>query len=167
MIMMRAVLPKLLKQDAVRLALLNPMRDIGKGIERDFKVTTKTWERQPRWKITRNLNSREGFLRVAVMTDDQQFIWVNEGTRDHWVPRRGTATMVFRRYKAKTRVRVIASQAGGPYGPLIVRTGRWKVKGIKARKFDEVLKRSWQPEFNRRMTEAMIRAARASGHGMR
>lgn len=165
-LVMKPVKPAKLKADAMRLALLNPMRDIGKGIKDDFAKTTRTWEDKPRWTVTRNLNSREGFLRVWVWTEHQHFRWVNEGTRAHWVPKRGVATMAFRRYRAKTRVQWIGSRSGGRFGALIVRTGRWKVKGIKARKFDEVVRRKWQPKFGRRMAQAMQSAAKASGHAL-
>lgn len=165
-IVMKAVLPKLLKQDAIRLALLNPMRKTGTDIRQDFDKTTRTWEDKPRFTITRNLNSREGFLRVWVWTEHQHFIWVNEGTRAHYVPKFGKATMAFRKYKAKTRVRVIESGAGGRFGPTIVRTGRWKVSGIKAREFDKVLKKKWQPQFEDRMIKAMAEARMSSGHAI-
>lgn len=165
-IVMKLVLPKLLKVDAIRLALLNPMRKIGTEMRQDFQKTTKTWEDKPTFTITRNLNSVEGFLRVWVWTMHQHFIWVNEGTRAHYVPKYGVRTMAFRRYKAKTRVRVIESGQGGRFGATIVRRGRWKVSGIKAREFDKVLKRKWQPEFGRRMTKAMAEARVKSGHAM-
>lgn len=166
LLLMKSVLPQVLKVDAVRLALLNPMRKIGTDMKGDFAKTTATWSDKPRWLVTRNINSREGFLRVFVWTTHQHFTWVNEGTKDHYVPKTGTATMAFRKYKAKTRPQWIGSRAGGAYGGVIVRTGRWKVSGIKAREYDKVLKKKWQPEFNKRMFEAMRQAARASGHAI-
>ena len=162
-LVMKPTFPRKLKDDAMRLALLNPMREIGDRMKVDFEATVGTWTDKPRFRMERHLNSREGLLSVAISTDHQHYEWVSKGTKAHYVPRSGKATMAFKRYRAKTMVRVIGSKAGGPYGDTIVRRGRWLVKGIEAREFDKVIEQKWQPEFARRMTRAMRQAAEASG----
>jgi len=162
-LVMKPVIPRKLKDDAMRLALLNPMRKVGDDIKVDFEATVGTWTDKPKFKMERHLNSKQGFLAVTVWTDHQHYSWVSKGTKAHYVPRTGKAMMAFKRYKAKTMVRVIGSKAGGRFGDTIFRYGRWLVKGITAREFDKVIRNKWQPEFSRRMSKAMREAAEASG----
>ena len=94
-----------------------------------------------------------------VGTDNEIYGYVDEGTRDHYVPKTGTALMAFRPgYKAKTAPGKIGSGAGGAFGDRIVRRGRWKVRGIRAREFSPTIQKRRRKPFTRRMVGAMQKA---------
>jgi hypothetical protein len=81
---------------------------------------------------------------------------MNEGTSDHMVPKGRKGRMAFRPgYTRKTRVGRIASSGGGAHGPRIVRHGQWIVRGIEARKYDELIAAKNQPVLNRKAQAAL------------
>ena len=102
-----------------------------------------------------------GDAAVLVGTDNEVYGYVDEGTKAHYVPKSGTATMAFRPgYTAKTRPKKISSQSGGAYGDRIVRRGRWRVGGIKAREFTPTIQKRRRKPFTRRMVKAMQKASK-------
>jgi len=100
----------------------------------DFQTTVATWDSKPKFDIERVPGAR------VVGTDDENYGRVNEGTPAHRVqPRRAGGVLAFKpKYQAKSRVRHIGSQAGGPSGDTIFSRGHW-VSGIEAREFDAAI----------------------------
>lgn len=159
----RTLTPKMVRLNEMYQPLVDVVRQWGPDMEQDLERITRTWDHKPKFDVRTHATLSRNRLDVTVETDDQRFVWVSEGTKDHYVPKSGVATMAFRPYRAKTRVLFIGSQSGGRYGRTIIRRGRWKVRGIKARKYDEALARRWQPIIERRALDGMTSAALASG----
>lgn len=153
----KLIKPKKLKVDAFRLELLNALRAEGRDVKKEYAKTTATWRRKPEFEILIGLTGKDAS--VLVGTDDEIYNYVDQGTRGHYVPKSGTATMAFKPgYKAKTTPRKIGSKSGGAFGERIVRTGRWFVRGIDAREFSPTIQKRRRKPFTRRMVKAMQRA---------
>lgn len=157
----KAIKPKKLKVKEYRLELLNALRKEGTAVKKEYKKTTRTWKRQPEFEVLIGLTGKDAS--VLVGTDDRIYGYVDKGTRDHYVPRSGIATMAFRPgYRAKTSPGKIGSSSGGASGTRIVRRGRWKVKGIKARGFSPTIQKRRRQPFTRTVVGAMQKAAKKS-----
>jgi len=166
-IVMRKLTPPALRVRAMYEPLVRVVRDMGPEMEKDLKEITKTWEKPVVFDVRTHATIGRNRLDVTVETEDERFIWVSEGTKSHMVPKKGVATMAFRKYKAKTRVLWVGSVPGGRYGPIIVRRGRWRVSGIKARHYDIALAERYQAIMERRVYDAMTNEVIAlSGHGL-
>lgn len=164
---MRKLTPPILRVKAMYEPLVRVVRGMGPEMVKDLQKITKTWETQPVFDVRTHATISANRLDVTVETDDQRFIWVSEGTKSHMVPKRGMRTMAFRKYKAKTRVLWVGSVPGGRYGPWIVRRGRWRVSGIKARHYDVALAERYQKIMEQRVYDAMTNEVIAlSGHGL-
>ena len=172
-LVVKEIKPAKLKEDALRLKLLNAIRKQGTQIKAEFDKTTATWEHDVKFKteVSLALDGPAAF----VFTDDEIYGYVNNGTKPHpifagiYTGKSNKKALSFQwggkgSYRAKTRPRVIGSTAGGPTGPRVARP-YVDHPGTKGRHFDEVIEKDQQPKFKRRMEQAMREAARASGHG--
>ena len=163
-VLWKAIKPPKFKVPAIRQAIDYEARFIADEIYLDFLLTVSTWTRQPKFEKVVQIGPNE--VAILVGTDDRIYRFVSEGTRDHYVPKTGVATMAFQPfYTAKTMPGLITSQRGGASGDVVIRRGRWKVKGIKPRNFEETIGKKWKPRFKKRMVGAMKKGAKASGHG--
>ena len=171
-IVVKIIKPQRLKDDKLRLALLNGMRDTQRGMFKDFEATTKTWKHKVKFQGAKSIAMAKSPT-VHVITNDEIYRYVNDGTEPHpifagiYTGRSNKKALWFGKgkYRPKTRVRVIGSTPGGPTGPKIARP-YVQHPGTKARKFDETIQKKWTPRFKRLMEQAMSRAAKASGHGI-
>jgi len=142
---------------------------IADEMEEDFEKTTDTWEHSVKFEKLTDVSEN---MSAMVATDDEIYGYVDKGTRPHAIfPKKPGGKLRFQwagpgSYRAKTTVNVIGSQAGGSSGDMVV-FPYVKHPGTKARNFDTIIMKKWQPKFKRRMEEAMKRAAQKSGHGMR
>lgn len=168
-IVVKQIKPARLKVDAMRLELLNPMRDIGKEIKDDFELTTASWTHKPAFEVVRAIASVGGTVEVMVATDDEVYTYVDKGTRPHIIRAKNGKRLAFQwagpgSYRAKTAPGVLGSTSGGASGemvyPMVVHH-----PGTKARNFDVIIQKKWQPRFKQRMEYAMKKVAKASGHG--
>lgn len=162
----KAIKPSKLKVAALRLELLNGMRKAGRGMEKDFKATTKTWTRQPVFKTVISLG-RKG-PEVLVGTDDPIYRYVSEGTKPHIIRPVRASALHFRggAYRAKTTPGTISSRGGGASGGSVYAQVVHH-PGTEARNFGAVIARKWRKPFKREMEAAMRRAAKKSGHSVR
>ncbi len=153
----KGIKPKKLNVDEFRKEVLNALRAEGRDVKKEYEKTTKTWKKKPKFEVLIGLTRGPGgSASVLVGTDDEIYRYVDEGTKGHYVPKSGAATMAFRPgYKAKTKPRKIGSSAGGAFGNKIVRRGRWWVKGIVAREFSPTIQKRRRKPFTRRMVKAM------------
>jgi len=166
---MKAIKPGKMRDDVLRLELLNEMRKVGTEIKADFAKTTATWEHKVEFQVIVSLTGPGPV--VLVGTDDKVYRYVNEGTRPHliwagyYTGKSPARALVFRgTFRPKTRPRVLESGAGFKGGELMVRP-YVQHPGNAAREFDVMIQERWESAFKRRMEGAMRRAAAKSGHG--
>ena len=169
MIVLKAIRPRRLRDDALRLALLNEMRKVATEIKKDFAKTTATWAHRVQFTVLVSLTGPGPV--VLVGTDDRVYRYVDEGTRPHlifagiYTGKSKKKALAFRgAFRAKTTPRVIGSGAGFKGGALVLRP-YVQHPGTEARQFDVTIQGSWEPRFKRRMEAAMVQAAAKSGHG--
>jgi len=174
-IVVKIIKPSKLNQVAIYDALVNAMILFGKDLLKEFKKTTKTWKRKPKFETLRDTGIAAGKMEIAVLTDDEIYGYLNDGTgkwgpshKEYPIPKVFTPKskrLKFQKsYSAKTSPGVIGSKSGGPSGPFVVR-GQIMHPGIEPRKFDNVIHDYMQPRYKRKMEAAMKKAAAASGHG--
>lgn len=159
----KVIKPSRLKDDAMRLELLNAMRRMGTKIKADFESTTATWSHKPRFEVMVSLT--QPGPTVVVDTNDEIYRYVAEGTKPHVIrPRTPGGRLAFPgTYRAKTTPGVIGSQAGGGSGE--TRFARVvNHPGTEARNFHKLIAKKWQPKFKREMEDAMRTVAAKSGH---
>ena len=173
-IVIKQISPTKLKEDAMRLAMLNPLHKVAREMLADFEKTTESWEHKVEFKVAVSLAL--GGPSVHITTDDEIYGYVNNGTDPHliwagaYTGLSNKKALSFRwggkgSYKAKTTPRKIGSQPGGPTGPRVAMP-YVQHPGTKARKFDEEIQKLWEPKFKRRMEQVMSDVAQASGHEM-
>lgn len=169
MLAMKAIKPQRMRDDRLRLALLNATRRAGTAIRRDFAKTTATWEHKPTFEEIISLTGPGPV--IVVGTDDKIYRYVNDGTRPHPIFAgiyTGKSNKKALRFapgsQPKTQPRVIGSTPGAP-GSGVVMTPYVQHPGTKAREFDEEIARIWKIKFKRWMEDAMREAAKESGHG--
>jgi hypothetical protein len=176
MIVAKAIKPKRLKDDAMRLTLLNRMRRVGTAIRKDFAETTKTWDHEV---VFEQLISLTGPGPVVIVdTDDQIYHWVNDGTGEHgphhqsyeiwagaYTGKSDKKSLAFPSMSVpKTTPNVIGSGPGSSGGDTVFRP--FVVHpGIEPRNFDKIIQKKWEPKFKSEMEDAMRQAVKASGHG--
>lgn len=156
--------PKTLKIQEMRLELLNGLRAAAKAVEKDYKLTTATWEHQPKFETVIALGKTKAEFLVG--TDDEIYRYVDEGTKPHMIfPKKAKMLRFQGGYSAKTQPGVIGSTTGGANGPIIYSKGVMH-PGTKARRFSEIINKKHEGLFKDRMHEAMRRARVKSGHAI-
>ena len=167
----KVIKPARLKEDALRLKLLNAMRKGGRGIRRDFQKTTEHWKHDVQFDLEISLTLPGPFVLVA--TDDEIYGYVNNGTEEHliwagiYTGKSDKTTLFFSsQFVPKTRPGVIGSNPGF-VGERDTHTPYVEHPGTEARNFDKIIQKTWEPKFKRLMEGAMRDAAHASGHAAR
>jgi len=145
--------PKGMKEDEVRMKVLNALRSQGTVIKSDFHSVTRTWNHQPRFETEIHFSGTEPSLNVT--TNDKVFGFLDAGTRSHWVKPKRAGVLAFRsKYRSKTRPRIIGSTAGGGSGAMAFSKGH-RVSGIQKREFTKTIKSIRKPGFERAMQTAL------------
>jgi len=170
MIVVKAIKPAKLKDDAIRLELLNGMRKFGTQVKKEYEKTVTTWNDKPKFGYEIALDS-QGPTMIAGVTGGgagaEHWRYVNEGTRPHVILPKGDYPLAFQSgYNAKSTPGLISAKAGGSYGDVVYARGVMH-PGTEARNFDEVIQKEMTPRFKRAMEDAMKKAAQASGHGVK
>lgn len=143
--------------------LTGATRKAGNDIRKDFELTTETWSKKPKFEVVYQV--KPNGPEVLVGTDNEIYRYVNEGTKPHPIfPVRAKALRFQSGYTAKTVPGQLYSRAGGAFGETVFR-GYVMHPGTEARKFDEIIQKTWRSKFKSRMEEAMRQAAKATGHG--
>lgn len=159
----KAIKPKALKAQAMRLELLNELRKVGGEVKKDFEATTSTWENKPKFEQIISLSGGAG---VLVGTDDEIYRYVDEGTKPHDIfPKSGKVLSFKTGHKAKTQPGVIGSGSGGSSGSQIFRP-YVRHPGTKPRGFAKAIEKKWHRKYPDRMEKAMHRAREKSGHAI-
>lgn len=160
----KTIKPSRLKDDAMRLELLNAMRRMGTKIKQDFEQTTATWEHKPKFETLVSL-SQPGPT-VVVDTNDEIYRYVAEGTKPHAIrPKRARMLAFPGTYRAKTTPGVIGSQAGGGSGETRYASAVAH-PGTKAREFHKLIAKKWQKSFRNEIHAVMKEVRAASGHSI-
>lgn len=170
-IVVKEIKPQRMNEKKLYAELMKGVRTAAKGMHKDFEATTKTWKHKP--DFVQDVDTKASPVQILVGTDDEVYRYVNEGTKPHpifagiYTGRSNKKALSFRggKYRPKTRPRVIGSFPGGPTGPRVARP-YVQHPGTKARRFDKVIQKKWEPRFKRLMEQAMSRARKASGHAM-
>lgn len=164
MIIFRAIKTKKAFQSSLfREEMKKMAEEIAKEANADFHKTTATWNHQPDFKETVSVGG-EG-IKTEVVTDDPIYAYVDLGTKKHIIRPKHASALVFNsKFKPKTKPRVIGSTEGFSGPPKIV-TQVVHHPGTKARKFTEVIKKKYEPEFKRQAKNAMERFRYRCGHG--
>lgn len=171
LLVMKGIRPSRLKDDALRLALLNAMRREATAIKKDFDATVKTWDHSVKFEQVISLAG--GGPQVLVGTDDLIYKFVDEGTKEHpifagyYTGKSNKRVLAFPgTFTAKTVPGIIGSRAGSKGGETVKRPFVHH-PGTKARRFTEVIKGKWEKRFKSDMEDVMKAAARDSGHGVK
>lgn len=168
-ILVKPIYAKPIDKDGVRLELLNALRKEGTATKREMEKTVTTWTNPPNFE-TSNISLEGGNARVEVSPSGdaeavQHWIWVDEGTRAHIIRPRGPWRLRFQSgYRAKTKIRQIASYVGGATGP-VVYAKQVKHPGTRARKFRSEIARKRKHDFERAMRDAAERGANKTYRG--
>lgn len=170
MLTFKTIKPERLKDDKMRLTLLNAVRKAARDIRKDFEKTTRTWEHKPKFEEVVSLTGPGPVALVG--TDDKLYRWVDEGTKPHeiwagaYTGRSQHRHLAFREgFEPKTIPRVIDSRQGGTWGPYRY-APMVHHPGTEARQFDKTIAETWESKFKRRMEQAMSEAAKDSGHAI-
>lgn len=168
-ITVKQIKPAKLNDAAMRKALADEMRLFSKDMEKEFKKTTRTWKHKVKFERLEEISADLGKVEVAVMTDDEIYRYVDEGTEPHIIaPKKKGGRLAFKwggpgSYKAKTSPGVIGSNKGGATGKTTVLPYVFH-PGTEAREFDKTIAEYMEPRFKKRMEAAMKKAAQVSGH---
>lgn len=137
---------------AVRRELQIALQKSADEVQDDFHLTISTWNR--RVKFDKDVSETE----AVIGTDDKIYGYVTEGTRPHIIVPRRKKVLAFQiGYKAKTTPRFIGSGPGGASGPDVF-AGRVHHPGTAAREFEQAIGEKQEPDFERRVQEAVDRA---------
>ena len=168
-IVSKVIKPSRLKDDAMRLRLLNAMRKAATPIKADFEATTKTWKHTVIFEVLISLTGPGPVVLVA--TDDEIYGYVNNGTEPHeiWAGAytgKSDKTMLFfsSQFVPKTQPGIIGSNPGfvgerDTLVPMVNHPGQ-----EEPRNFDKTIQKKREPWFKRQMEGAMGEARQASGH---
>ena len=166
-IVFRAITPKraeLLNNRVVRQEVIKEGIDDAKRQAINMaNATVRTWEGKPTFKGRFFATANEIGVDITPQGPNApKWIWVTLGTRSRFVrPRRAKALRFRAGYRAKTRVRVIGSRSGGPFGGVVFSQGH-RISGIKAREFEIEIAKRLRRRFERRVERALRRAVRRS-----
>lgn len=159
----RVLTPELLREKEMRLELLNALRRMGTKVKRDFQETTKTWNHKPDFGPAEP-SLRGGKAMVEVSTDDNQYRWVNDGTKPHGIASNSGKRLAFpSEFTPKTMPGVIGSETGYHGGDVIQVYQVWH-PGNEARKFDKAIAAKWRKDFRKEMDDTMAKVRLASGN---
>lgn len=136
-----------------------------RAMQADFNRTTRTWTTRVEWELS--IKNRIGRRATEVSVRPKPgapgtkiYQYVSRGTRPHTIrPKKAKVLRFNKKYRAKTKPRVLGSTRGGSSPPMVVA----KVvhhPGTEARLFEEEIARRHQPRFEREMAYELGRIIR-------
>ena len=142
--------------------LYDALDHTGNIINDDFDKTVRTWKKAAKFKKKGPEQYRSG-LAVTISTDDEIYFYIDEGTKAHIIKPRRAKRLGFRSgYKAKTRVGVVGSRAGGASGPFVT-AKQVMHPGFPARKFAKTIAKRRQKNLVNLTKLAFNRSFRFGG----
>lgn len=163
-IQFRAILPKRFDARALLAEVTKEMKDLQTDTGKDFDATVSTWTHRP--KFDKEFEQSDSRIRTFTGATDEIYTYVSKGTRPHVIrPRRARVLAFQGTYTAKSAPGVIQARTGGASGETVFSRGVLH-PGTKARNFDKAIAQKWAGPYARRLTAAMGRAAKKSGHAI-
>ncbi len=161
-IALKAIKPKKLQIDKMRMEILNELRKEGTLHKQELEKTVTTWKHKPQFESLIGLTGRDATVVTGPTGSDkavQLWEWTDLGTKPHIIRARRAPALRFRTgYRAKTTPGQFSSGRSKRFGPwrrpLMVRH-----PGTEARGWSETLTKRRKRPFTRRMIRAMQRAA--------
>lgn len=160
----KAVKPSKLKNEAIYKAMEAEAKLAANDLELEFMLTTATWKHDV--KFEKLIQVGPASVEILVDTDDEIYRYVNEGTRAHRIEPKNATVLAFPSlFRPKSEPGKQTSSTGFIGGPTVFSRGV-DHPGTKARRFDKVIMKRFNPKFKKRMEQAMKSAGKASGHSM-
>lgn len=162
MVFVKQIKPARFKQEVFNKEFDAALDELAKAIKEEFEKTTATWKNKPVFKIIKQVGPAS--IELLVATDDEIYGYVSRGTREHIIEPKNANVLVFPSESTpKTMPGVLGSGPGSSGGDTIY-AAYVLHPGIKARKFEEAVKKKFNRRYKRRMEKALRDAVRASGH---
>lgn len=168
----KAIKPKKMKDKEIMRHVRNAVLRVGRGIQRDYEKTVKTWDEKPSFIMTRDLSHQP--ISFFVGTDNLTYKFVDEGTGTGREEGGGDSYPIFpvtakalayqQDFTPKTTPMSLTSTSGGKSGAMLIRN-YVEHPGIEARKFTTTIREKWRPRFKKAMEEAIKSGVLATGHG--
>lgn len=154
----KAIKPKKMRIDQVRLELLNALRKEGKEVKALYEQTTSTWKGdKPKFESLIGLTRNDATVVTGPTGSDKavnKFRWLDEGTSKRWA-------VMSSNWSSKTKPGSLKSSSGS--GRVVV-VGKRRMKqprpGIKARKWTEQIHKQRRKKFTQRMIKAKNKGMR-------
>lgn len=160
----KAIKPSKLNQPGMIAALQKEAKAAADDLELEFMLSTATWDHEVKFEKLIQVGPKS--VEILVDTDDEIYRYVNEGTKAHDILPKNANVLAFpSAFRPKSQPGRQTSGAGFKGGPTRFSMGVHH-PGTKARRFDKVIMKRFNPKFKRRMELAMSDAAQASGHEM-
>lgn len=111
-ITIKAILPKRINYTAAIKASLDAMfRRVGHRLRSELLQPTANWKNKPQFQIRLFENG------VLVYTEDEHYVWTNNGTNPHQITARNVPRLAFQKnWRASTSPRSLNSGIGMKYG---------------------------------------------------
>lgn len=139
-------------------ALIDAQTGYGKD---QYEKTTEEWDTKPDFQVKRASRTGQTIM-GSVTTDNEVFIYVDQGTRPHIITARRAPMLAFQTgYKAKTVPKQFRSRAGGKFGPW-ARKYSVRHPGTEARGWTEILADEIHDGLVDGMVDIMLGLARKS-----
>lgn len=160
----RAILPKKFNAKTILAEAVKEMKDIHKDVTKDFDDTVSTWDTDV--KFDKQFQQTPKRIRFFTGTGNEIYSYVSLGTKPHRIrPKRAKALHFLGTYSAKTSPGTIKAKSGGSSGADVFSKGV-QHPGTKARNFDVLIAKKWRSPFAKRLTQAVNRGAKKSGHAI-
>lgn len=110
-------------------------KDVAETVVKQLERATNAWEHKPDFDTRMTVVAGGiAFDVFPVGPNKQIFIWVDNGTRRHWVAPVKAGALAFQRYRPHTRPGGGYGGYGSSYGPVMFSKGHY-VSGIEPREF--------------------------------
>lgn len=160
----KAIRPSKLNVPGMYDALEKEAKAAANDLELEFMLSTATWNHQVKFEKLAQVGPNS--VQILVDTDDEIYKYVNEGTKAHDILPKTASVLAFPSvFRPKSQPNKQTSGPGFSGGPTRFSMGVHH-PGTKARHFDKVIMKRFEPKYRRRMELAMTNAAKASGHEM-
>lgn len=125
---------------------------------RDLQATVRTWDHKVEFEVVEDRSG--GDYSLTAGTDDKIYGYVNDGTKPHVIRPKKSRFLSFRGgYNAKTRVGVIGSRAGGPFGDSVV-AQEVHHPGFPGRNFIKIIGQRRQKTLEQETSQNIAKVAR-------
>lgn len=162
----KAIKPKKLKVDAIRLEILNALRAEGRDQKKELKKTVTGWRgEKPDFESLIGLERPPGGASVLTGPTGStkavnKWVWTDQGTKPHIIRARRVPRLRFQTgYVPSTTPGKFTSRRSRRFGP-VVRPRAVRHPGTKARNWTTILQKRRRRPFTKRMIRAMQKGSK-------